>query len=510
MHSYITLILVIVSVIPVYAQYFVATNGSDINSGTFEAPLKTISKAVSMVSAGDTISVRGGTYSLTSTITIDSSRSGSDLSRCYLVNYEGEQPLLDFSQAASGVKGLKLTANYWHIRGLTIKGAGGNGLEINRGAFNIIENCTFFENRNSGLQLSNNASDNRIINCDSYDNADPPDFGDADGFAPKLDAGNNNYFYGCRAWGNCDDGWDGYLRGTNNIITFIENCWTWGNGYLKDGTDPGSQANGNGFKMGGGDNSNNENLMHHVTLINCVAFKNKAKGFDQNNNAGSMTLFNCSSYANKGYNYKINRTLMDGQSLILRNCVSFEGGVDLGGFAIQQCNSWLSPFIVSSEDFQSLADSLAESPRKPDGSLPDISFLHLNSSSDLIDGGVDIGLPFNGTAPDLGAFETDPANVCADNETKPCDFRLFQNYPNPFNPGTFIEFDLTQSQPVLIKIFNVKGQEITTLAQGWQASGMHSIYWNAGSETKNLSSGLYYLTLKSVSFSQIIKMVYMK
>jgi len=44
-------------------------------------------------------------------------------------------------------------------------------------------------------------------------------------------------------------------------------------------------------------------------------------------------------------------------------------------------------------------------PRKADGSLPDVNFFHLNSSSKLIDKGVNVGLPFNGTAPDLGAFE---------------------------------------------------------------------------------------------------------
>ena len=78
----------------------------------------------------------------------------------------------------------------------------------------------------------------------------------------------------------------------------LEQCWTWGNGWLKDGSDPGSQANGNGFKMGGGDNSNSAQLTHHFILKNCLAFGNKAKGFDQNNNAGSMTLLNCTSFGN--------------------------------------------------------------------------------------------------------------------------------------------------------------------------------------------------------------------
>jgi len=45
-------------------------------------------------------------------------------------------------------------------------------------------------------------------------------------------------------------------------------------------------------------------------------------------------------------------------------------------------------------------------PRKVDGSLPDITFGHLKAGSDLIDKGINVGLPYSGSAPDLGAFET--------------------------------------------------------------------------------------------------------
>jgi hypothetical protein len=41
---------------------------------------------------------------------------------------------------------------------------------------------------------------------------------------------------------NVDDGWGGYLRGAENMTTIVENCWTWGNGYLEDGTDPGCKS----------------------------------------------------------------------------------------------------------------------------------------------------------------------------------------------------------------------------------------------------------------------------
>ena len=78
----------------------------------------------------------------------------------------------------------------------------------------------------------------------------------------------------------------------------------------------------------------------------------------------------------------------------------------LSGFVEQQTNSWQSPFVVTNADFISIDTLGVRGPRKSDGSLPDIEFLHLAAGSDLIDAGTDVGLPFSGIAPDLGAFET--------------------------------------------------------------------------------------------------------
>ncbi|MEE4310770.1 MAG: right-handed parallel beta-helix repeat-containing protein, partial [candidate division KSB1 bacterium] len=441
-----------------YGQIYIATDGDDAHPGTKAQPYASFEKAINVVTPGDTIYVRGGVYSLTNTITISAAKSGSENQRMILTAYQDEIPLLDFSDQGFGGKGISLRSNYWHIKGLSVKGAGDNGMEINFGSNNIIEQCVFFENRDTGLQLSYGSADNRIINCDSYYNADPPDYGDADGFAPKLACGSGNYFYGCRAWGNCDDGWDGYLRGANDITTTLENCWTWGNGYLKDGTDPGPKANGNGFKMGGGDGGNSQLLMHHQILINCVAFDNKNKGFDQNNNVGSMTMLNCTGYNNKAANYKVQRPLNSGQTLTVKNCASYAGGVQLGSFAVQEANSWLPPFSVTADDFLSLDSDEALGQRKSDYSLPEMNFLHLADGSDLIDAGVDLGLPFLGLAPDLGAFEsTHPSSVELVDFEGPLKFRLYQNHPNPFNASTMIRYQLSETSDVRLLILDVRG-----------------------------------------------------
>ncbi len=484
-----------------YAQIYVAPDGDDANPGTIEQPYGTFTKAISMISPGDTIYVRGGLYALTNTITITVVQSGLPDQLCTLTAYQDEEPLLDFSAQAQGDKGISLRSNYWHIIGLQVKGAGDNGMEINFGSNNIIERCQFYENRDSGMQLSNGSTNNRIINCDSYYNADPPDYGDADGFAPKLTVGTGNYFYGCRSWNNCDDGWDGYLRGADDVSTTLENCWTWGNGYLKDGTNPGSQANGNGFKMGGGDNSNADLLMHHFTLINCVAFDNKGKGFDQNNNVGSMTLYNCTGYHNLTANYRIQRPLNPDQALTVKNCVSYAGAVQLGSFAVQETNSWLPPFVVTEDDFLSLNSDSASAPRLADGSLPKISFLHLAQGSDLIDAGTDLGYPYYGAAPDLGAFESDFVTAIREEFAAVTGFQLFQNYPNPFNPATQIAYSLERPERVDLTVFNSLGQRVVTLVNGEkQGAGQHVVAWN-GTDARGLPApgGVYFYRLELAS-----------
>ena len=68
-------------------------------------------------------------------------------------------------------------------------------------------------------------------------------------------------------------------------------------------------------------------------------------------------------------------------------------------------NGWQNGITTNASDFITIDIDLLASPRNEDGSLPNIDFLKLVTGSDLIDAGEDVGLPFNGTAPDIGAFE---------------------------------------------------------------------------------------------------------
>jgi len=484
--------------------YFVSPAGVDTNSGSYDFPFKTVPKAVAVTLAGDTIYVRGGTHVYNTTISI--SKQGTDSTWYHLWAYPGERPFFDFSSmpTSGSLRGFNVSGSYWHIRGIDIFRAGDNGMLL-RGHHNKIEYCSFSENRDTGLQLASGAAFNQVINCDSYFNKDTTQ-GNADGFASKLDVGTGNYFYGCRAWQNSDDGYDGYLRGANNVFTTLENCWIFRNGYLKSGSP--SSGNGNGFKLGGSDSAN---LQHDVVLKKCLAFDNRVKGFDQNNDRGSMTLLNCTGYRN-GTNYSISLTLAAGESLKVKNCAALGSYGSIGAFAIQETNSWMVPFTVTSGDFVSTDTAGVYGPRQADGSLPDVGFMHLAQGSDLIDGGTDVGLPYIGPGPDLGYVESDWPLAVDDPTALPVFFALHQNYPNPFNPVTVIRYSIGVGQsfltvyPVSLKVYDMLGRIVATLVDETKPPGAYSAQWDA----TNVPSGMYVYRLEAGSFIDVKKTMLVK
>ena len=91
-------------------------------------------------------------------------------------------------------------------------------------------------------------------------------------------------------------------------------------------------------------------------------------------------------------------------------------------------------------------------------------------------------------------------------EIAPSVFSLSQNYPNPFNPNTTIKYSIPLSSNVVIKVFNVLGDEVTTLVDEQKQAGTYELTFNA----KNLSSGVYFYQLKAGDFIETKKMLLMK
>ena len=94
----------------------------------------------------------------------------------------------------------------------------------------------------------------------------------------------------------------------------------------------------------------------------------------------------------------------------------------------------------------------------------------------------------------------------------PSEYKLAQNYPNPFNPTSIIQYELPFDSKVIIKIYNVIGNEVSTLINEIISAGNYEVQFNA----KNFPSGVYFYSIKAVStdgkknFSTVKKMVLMK
>ena len=429
----------------------VATTGDDANSGTADAPLLTIHKAVELVQPGDTIWVHAGRYVISERIKIPQKATSAER-RCYLWGVPGEGEVIIDGSAMhhTTMEGFKMgrciyvnhLANYWHFKNLTLCNAEDNGMKV-EGSYNIIEQCVFHSNNDTGLQIGmykdfsieetkslpagtpqfnpgyQFCRGNIVINCDAYNNYDArsyngsDDGGDADGFACKLFPGPGTEFHGCRAWTNSDDNWDLYMV---YHPVLIDSCWAYHAGYTPDGEAVG---NGNGFKLGGGGSSGgaafDQSLGAHV-VTNCIAFDNHAKGFDQNNAYEGMYVINCTAWGN-GYNYRFPTEFKYG-GMTIRNCIGW-GAVntnheflseDKPGSRVPDTdfNSWTTldgcnPYKEGqkvdnakpltkdySSEFLSLSVADFMAPREADGSLPKNDFARLKENSVMHDQGTPI------------------------------------------------------------------------------------------------------------------------
>jgi len=92
------------------------------------------------------------------------------------------------------------------------------------------------------------------------------------------------------------------------------------------------------------------------------------------------------------------------------------------------------------------------------------------------------------------------------NIIKPNDFNLEYNYPNPFNPSTTIRFSLSKSSNVTLKVYDILGNEVSTLYNGYKVAGTYDVNFNAN----NLTSGLYICKMQVGKVEKSIKMLLVK
>jgi len=431
-------LLIILLFIPVSlfaTKKYVATNGNDSAAGDIGTPWKSWKKAFATAVAGDTVYFRAGTYHVTSidsiVIAVNSGTAGSPI--CYF-NYPDEVPILDYTGAvptASVTRGIQLTndKNYIHLKGLTICNMtpvttvyACYGIYVENCDTITIENCVVHDFGGTGFAIYN-ADKIHVKNCDSYDNVNltsTPSGSSGTGFtigtsAVSYGAGMYNvkiYFEGCRSWSNSDNGFSMSGHGYHEF----KNCWSFGNGELS--------GEGIGFKLGWGETNQDTTNKPSRLVQNCIAACNGNYGMSPNNNGGNsynMYIYNNLFYHN-GYKHWLGTWKSTfGVGIVINNYSTAAPDEELYANNISYANeysnvraldtythnhnSWDIPVNVTDADFVTLDTLLLDDARQSDGSLPDIDFGKLTSISGCINTGVDVGLDYNSTAPDLGWYE---------------------------------------------------------------------------------------------------------
>ena len=208
-----------------------------------------------------------------------------------------------------------------------------------------------------------------------------------------------------------------------------------------------------------------------------------------------------------------------GDSLNLNYNPDYEIGAD----------NWLDgvePTVDASVSFYGVSGIL-DSLGVPTGTdtLPSATYMELASGSKTawfgfdvlsVDAGVGaghdywIGIYPEGPIPQTLMWMDAIASVDDDAQV-PSTFALHQNYPNPFNPVTSIDFVLPSDGNVTLTVYNLLGQQVTTLVNDFRRAGTHTITWNGRNELgRDVSTGVYLYRIDAGDFSATKKMVLLK
>lgn len=402
------------------ATYYLSPNGNDTSgNGTIGAPWFTLNKAWTAVAAGDVIYMRGGTYAYSST-QILSGKNGTSNNRILITAYANEKPVvtkqIPFTYHSRNLTSLIfVSANYITVSKLELTGFIQQDIylwmPICLSAANncIIERMHIHHNGN-GVRITGASNNNLILSCDIYDNYDPissTPYDDCDGVnIDYVPAGNTNTIQGCRIYSNSDDGVD-LWRNEGTII--VDNCWIWGNGYREDHSTVG--GNGNAVKLG--ETQTSTGTVVQRILTRNLLFMNRMRAVDQNEGVVLCHVYNNTIWNNVMgidlWNYNLAHIIRN--NAVFGNATNYSSGNYSN--STRDHNSYHATWqpsgvVTDASDFLTTDTTGISGPRQANGDLPNLNFLKLSSTSRLINAGTNVGIPYVGSAPDLGAFEYMP------------------------------------------------------------------------------------------------------
>lgn len=385
-------------------HYYVSPTGSDSNPGTEGQPFKSIMKAQSSASSGDTVYIRGGVYDDFDIATTDSNYNYvHDMTKSGITYeaYPGERPVFDFQYVPTNLRvaAFRIADK---VTGITFKGFDVIGVKVGNQkqseVFRIIgqanfENIAAHDNEANGFYFTTRGT-GIVLNCDAYNNIGPTDTsaGNTDGFGAHAGPVS---FINSRAWNNSDDGFDSI---SSSASMLYDHSWSFNHRGNQNGI--GDQ---NGFKVGGYSYRTEgipDPLPVH-TVRYSLAVNNGANGFYANHQPGkSADWINNTAYNNSISNFNMLERVsptdinnISGYREILHNNIAYVGTAILNDNhapANVTNNSWTinGGLTITDADFVSVDTAQLSAPRKPDGSLPDVTFMLPVTSSPLYQAGL--------------------------------------------------------------------------------------------------------------------------
>jgi hypothetical protein len=181
---------------------------------------------------------------------------------------------------------------------------------------------------------------------------------------------------------------------------------------------------------------------------------------------------------------------------------------DLVTYDIYRSTSYSQNYVLAASDIQKGVHSYTENNYTNNGTPVSYLYLYVNvvynteqTSKATQYQSFNLGIAAPGPPPssDKRRF----SNINNDNITE---YKLYDNFPNPFNPSTEIYYQIPSDGNVKLKVYNIMGQEVMTLVNGFKEKGMYNVSFNAGS----LTSGVYIYKLEAGNYVQVKKMILTK
>jgi len=289
----------------------------------------------------------------------------------FLLEFIGEHTVWEDIVLRHGVgQAFAIAGNHNVFRNIVSHDHHSDGIFL-QGSYNLIENCASFNNYSvsnggnsaDGLKMVNGSRIRRLM-------------------GPEAET-RGNVVRGCRFWNNSDDGIDIW----NALDTVIEFTASWGNGY-------GSTGDGMGFKLG------NNGLRHSGTVIRYSIGFDNVHNFTTNGATGVTFVHNTSWRPRREIGFDLRARLAPEDGSEGRNYAFNNLSSDASYQASWRASSSPGPEPVHTHNSWNLGiddpQHVSLDPASPE-------FLALASRSPAIDAGKELGLPYTGAAPDLGA-----------------------------------------------------------------------------------------------------------